>query len=44
MLVFLLGFLFPTWKIFHHAINQPIYVLWDEEDSEEPAGWYKATV
>ena len=24
-------------------IGQPIYVLWEEEDSEEPTGWYKAT-
>ena len=24
-------------------IGQSIYVLWDEEDSDEPTGWYKAT-
>ena len=26
------------------SIGQSIYVLWDEDDSEEPIGWYKATV
>ena len=25
-------------------IGQSIYVFWDEEESEEPAGWYKASV